>query len=388
MRHPTDGTLRRLLDEPAGVAEADREHVAGCPACLSGLAAAQEDAAVASAALSVQSASVQSAKVESVSVQSVSVESLSVESDVDVDAGWRRLSRALAEEGRAAPGSSASPARRWRAVLRSPVVAVVGVVVLLAGAGAAAAVDWLQIFRTEQIAPVTAPRADLVKLPDLSAFGKLEVTGQVDVRQVADAAAAEKASGLSVPRVAELPRGVTGEPTYHVGARASAVFTFSAEKAARTAAAAGQTAPPPPPGLDGSQFQLVAGPGLAAVWSANRPFPALIVARAIAPTAYSSGVPFDTARDYLLSLRVLPEDVASQLRGFSGEAMTLPLFTATEQSTSTTADVGGVPATVLTPRDGTMAAVVWVSDGVVTAVAGSLSADEALSVARGLRWNR
>ena len=32
-----------------------------------------------------------------------------------------------------------------------------------------------------------------------------------------------------------------------------------------------------------------------------------------------------------------------------------------------------------------MAAVVWVDDGVVTAVAGSLSADEVLSVARGLR---
>jgi hypothetical protein len=30
--------------------------------------------------------------------------------------------------------------------------------------------------------------------------------------------------------------------------------------------------------------------------------------------------------------------------------------------------------------------VVWVDDGIVTAVAGSLSADEVLSVARGLRW--
>lgn len=44
MRHPTEGTLRRLVDEPAGVTDADREHVAGCPVCLSGLAAAQEDA--------------------------------------------------------------------------------------------------------------------------------------------------------------------------------------------------------------------------------------------------------------------------------------------------------------------------------------------------------
>jgi hypothetical protein len=74
MRHPTDGTLRRLVDEPAGVADADREHVAGCPVCLSGLAAAQEDAAVAGAALDVEFA-------------------------VDVDTGWARLSRAVAVEG-------------------------------------------------------------------------------------------------------------------------------------------------------------------------------------------------------------------------------------------------------------------------------------------------
>ena len=41
---------------------------------------------------------------------------------------------------------------------------------------------------------------------------------------------------------------------------------------------------------------------------------------------------------------------------------------------------------MFTSRDGALAGVVWVDDGVVTAVAGSLSADEVLSVARGLRW--
>ena len=47
-----------------------------------------------------------------------------------------------------------SPAPRWHAAVRSPVVAVFCVVALLTGASAAAAADWLQIFRTEQIAPV------------------------------------------------------------------------------------------------------------------------------------------------------------------------------------------------------------------------------------------
>src|SRR4029453_15181281 len=103
-------------------------------------------------------------------------------------------------------------------------------------ASAAAAADWLQIFRTEQIAPVTLTQADLVALPDLSAYGKLEMTEDADVREVADAAAAEKATGLSVPRVSELPRGVTGEPTLQVGDRVNAVFTFSAQKASHTPA--------------------------------------------------------------------------------------------------------------------------------------------------------
>jgi hypothetical protein len=360
MRHPTDGTLRRLVDEPAGVADADREHVASCSVCLSALAAAQKDAAATHAVLD-------------------------VDVTTDVDMAWRRLSHAVTAEGRRRTAAAApTPAPRWRAALRSPVVAGVAVVALLTGAGAAAAADWLQIFRTEQIAPVAVTQADLVELPDLSAYGEVELVEEADVREVADAAAAEEATGLSVPEVSELPRGVTGEPSYQVGNPISAVFTFSAEKAAQAAAAAGETLPPPPPGLDGSQFRLVAGPGLAAAWSEARGLPALVVARGVAPTAYSSGIPFDTARDYLLSLPGLPEDVASQLRSFSGDGTTLPLPVPAELETSS-ADVDGLPATVLTSRDGTMAGVVWVDDGIVTAVAGSLSADEVLSVARGLR---
>lgn len=357
MRHPTDGTLRRLVDEPAGVADADREHVAGCPVCLAELAAVRRDAALTAAALDADPA-------------------------VDVDAAWNRLSRAAREPRRAA---AAAPARRWRAALHSPVAAAVGVLALLTGAGAAAAADWLPIFRTEQVAPVAVTQADLVALPDLSAYGDVEVLEDPEVRQADDAEAAEEATGLPVPQVSELPRGVTGEPTIQVGGQVSAVFTFSAEKAARAAAAAGETLPAPPDGLDGSRFRLVAGPGVAAVWSSASGAPALVAARAVAPSAYSSGVPFETARDYLLSLPGIPEDLASQLRAFSGDGTTLPLPLPAEQVTSTPAEVGGAPATVLASRDGALHGVVWVDDGVVTLVAGSLSADEVLSVARGLR---
>src|SRR5918997_102886 len=51
MRHPNEGVLRRLVDEPAGVADADRTHVADCPVCLVALAETRDDAAAVGAAL-------------------------------------------------------------------------------------------------------------------------------------------------------------------------------------------------------------------------------------------------------------------------------------------------------------------------------------------------
>jgi hypothetical protein len=52
--------------------------------------------------------------------------------------------------------------------------------------------------------------------------------------------------------------------------------------------------------------------------------------------------------------------------------------------TSRSTEVDGTPATLLETRDRILAAVVWVDDGVVTLVAGSLDDDEVLAVAREL----
>ena len=360
MRHPTEGVLRRLLDEPDAVADRDRHHVAGCPQCLDALAATREDATFADAALATEGCA-----------------------DVDVDVAWRRLSTAAPATGLE---RAVSPPRagRFRAVLRRPAVAAVAAALVLTGAGAAAASGWLQIFRTEQVAPLSLSTADLIALPDLSAYGDLVVTGEVDVHKVAGAAAAAAETGLDVPEVANLPRGIRGEPVYQVGGKVSASFTFSSDRAAEAAAEAGETLPPPPPGLDGSRVRLVAGPGVAQVWSSSAGVSALVVGRAVAPSAFSSGVPFETVRDYLLSLPGLPEDVAAELRTFAADGSTLPLPVPADEVKTSSAQVKGRSATVLTTRDRTMAAVVWVADGVVTAVAGALDADEVLSIARDL----
>ena len=368
MRHPADGVLRRLLDEPSSVPDTDRVHVAACTQCLGELAAAREDSALVGAALAGEGGP-----------------------EVDVAAAWRRLYAAGPDSiplgGPARRGARRSWADRpgQRARRRPVAAAALAVAVVVTGATGAAATDWLRIFRTEQVAPVSLTTADLVSLPDLSAYGDVVLTGDPDVHQVADGATAEAETGLDVPEVAALPRGVAGEPVVQAGGQASATFTFSAEQAARSAAEAGTTVPPPPPGLDGSHVRLQAGPGVAQVWASSTGAPALLVGRAVAPSAYSSGVPFETVRDYLLSLPGLPDGVAAQLRTFTADGSTLPLPVPADEVTTSPAQVGGVPATALATRDRTLAAVVWVEGGVVTAVVGSLDADEVLTVARELR---
>ncbi|GAB2566592.1 hypothetical protein GCM10027269_21400 [Kribbella endophytica] len=252
----------------------------------------------------------------------------------------------------------------------------------MAGAGTAAAKDWLPIFQTEKVAPVSLSAADLVALPDLRAYGDVKVTGADGVREVKDATAAGEQSGLDVPQVSKLPSGVTGEPSYQVGGKVSVTFTYSAAKAS---AALGKKVPQAPAALDGQPIRLDAGPGVGQVWKSSSGLPALLVGRAIAPTAHSSGIDFATARDYLLSLPGIPADVAAKLKTFSADGSTLPLPIPADQVTSSSAKVNGHEATVLTTRDKAIAAVVWVSDGVVTAVAGSLSKAEVLDVARSLR---
>jgi len=259
------------------------------------------------------------------------------------------------------------------------------VALVLATAGTAAANDWIEIFRPRQVAPVEVVAGDLVALPDLHAYGELTVDGDPELRRVADAASAVAETGIDVPEVTTLPRGISGAPVYSVTGEIGATFTFSADAAQAAAGGEGALRPEIAASLDGTRVHLAAGPAVVQEWSSDAGVPALVVARAVAPSASSSGAPFELLRDHLLSLPGLPEDVAAQLRRFAADGSTLPIPVPAELVTTSSADVGGVTATVLSTRDRTMAAVVWVDGGVVTAVAGSLDAAEVLSIARGLR---
>src|SRR5215207_2965605 len=204
MRHPSEGVLRRLVDEPAGVTDDDRAHVASCPTCLRALETTRAEARLVDAALATSGS-------------------------VDTDAAWNRFATTAATAPTRPRAVTAAPRGRWLPAMRRPVVAALSADVLVTGAGVAAANDWLPIFRTEQVDPIEVTSSELVELPDLSAYGDLEITSEADPQPVADAAAAQERTGLAVPEVSELPEGVTGDPAYQAAGVLSATFTFSAE---------------------------------------------------------------------------------------------------------------------------------------------------------------
>ncbi len=360
MRHPTEGVLRRLLDEPAGVADSDRQHVAGCPQCLGELAAIREDAALVDAALATEGAA-----------------------DVDVAAAWRRLSTAAPAAGTGAGGGSrpvpVGPARSCAV----PLVAALAVAVVLAGAGTAAANDWLQIFRTEQIAPVSISTADLVALPDLSAYGELAVTGDAGRargrrRGGGGSGDRSRRAGGDHPaprgqRRAGVPGGRRGERHVHLlgGARrpgrrrGRGDAAASPARAGRELGAAGRRpgrgcrSGRPPPGRP--PWSSVAP------WRRRRSPPASRSRRCATTCCRCPACPTTSPRSCARSPRTAPPCRCP-----------CPPTRSRPRRRRWTA----CPATVLETRDRTLAAVVWVDDGVVTAVAGSLDADEVLSVAR------
>lgn len=363
MRHPSDGLLRRAVDEPAAVSDADRHHIAGCPRCRQELRAAGADRELVAAALQ---------------------EGPPAGPD-DVDAAWSRMVNHV-DDVRDIKIPMLARRSRWVSVRRPVVVVAAAAVVAVGTTAAAAAVDLLPIFRPDRVASLTIQTADLASMPDLSAYGTVSETQNWQPEAASSAAEATVRTGIDVPKVMTLPQGVVGAPRYAVLSTYEGRFTFSAEMARVAAERAGQTAPPMPAGVDGTVLTLNAGPGVVETWTGGSvEIPKLTVVRMTAPSLSSQGASLVTLRDYLLEQPGLPSSVADQIRAIPADGSTLPIPVPAEYATSRSTTVNGETATLVTLRDGSAAGVVWIANGQLNAVFGTLSPEDAEAVARGLR---
>ena len=365
MAHLSDGTLRRMLDDPDAITAPDREHYSTCSDCRARHDAMAEDARTANALLAVPSGT------------------------FDATAAYKRLSGAPA----------AKPRFGFRLpILRPasrPLVAAFALVIAVAVV-ATAAVNVNLIFSPKSVTPVPVTLADLQSLPDLSAYGTTTWSVPPQPELVLSAAAAEKIAGFPAPIAGTLPAGVTGNVSYGAMPQATGVFTFSAAKAQAAAAAKGKTLPKMPAGMDGSTLTLTMGPAIIEIWgdlnqgsttssdASQIKLPQLVVAESKAPVVSATGVTVKELEDYLLAQPGISAQLAADIRAIGDPTTTLPIPVPVEYATSSKVDVQGVKGVALGDNTGLGAAVIWIKNSNVFFVGGSLKQDDILSIANQL----
>ncbi len=403
-KHPSDGALRRLLDEPVAVAVADEDHASQCPRCQDRMGLMREDDTVVRLAFA--------GEVE-MTPAAVALER------------FRTAERAglvlVGGQPGGRLGREAVPRRpRLRRPLLRPATVITCALVLMGGATAAAATGLVPIFSPESVAPVVVQAGDIASLQALSRFGTVTGTSKLDLTPESSATALASAASFSLPAVTPPSGAATGSPSYWLVSPESAQLQISVAKVEQAAAKDGGTVPPAPPGVDGSVLQVATGAGALEVWglalpggagasvglfghssskasngtsgtsaagpasSGNGPvaseLPQLAVAEVQGPTVSSSGADLATLESYLLSQPGISAQLAAQVRAIGDPSSTLPI-PVPAGAQSSTVDVDGHAAVVLAAgSEGT--GVIWAESGRLFAVLGQASVADLLAVAR------
>jgi hypothetical protein len=251
------------------------------------------------------------------------------------------------------------------------------------------------IFSPKTITPVPVTVADLEALSQLGAYGDLTWTTKPNLQIAANKDEAQSVSGLTAPTVGKLPTGVSSTVTYAAMPKAEAVFTFSKDKAAAAASQAGKALPALPAGMDGATLKVTIGPAIAAIYgNLNKPssgsdltqanLPQLIVASASAPVATSTQVSVKQLEDYILTVPGISPQLAAAIKAIGDPSTTLPVPVPIEFGTAARVQVQGVDGVALGDNTGVGAGVIWIKNGVVYAVVGTVKKDDAIDVANHL----
>ena len=367
MAHLTDGTLRRMVDDP-DVAREERAHLDGCAECEARFQVIADDARSIATMLAVP------------------------EARVDVASAFHRVATA--------PAATPRLGFRWPVAMpRSRPVAFAFAAVLVGVALLAGVIarDFSLNITPNTVTPVPVTVADMQSLSQLADYGSVTWTKQPSLQVVASASdAAAAAGGLQPPTVNNLPKDVPTTVTYVAMSQGVAVFTFDASKAAAAAAQQGKTLPALPSGMDGAQLTVTVGPAVGEVFgNLKQPsgsgtpdvasLPRLVVGLSSAPTATSTQVSVKQMEDYLLSLPGVSDQLKAAIKAIGDPSTTLPIPIPVQYATSKTVTVQGVQGVALGDNTGVGSAVIWVKNHVVYAVAGSVKQTDAIDIANNLK---
>lgn len=364
MAHLSDGALRLRFDDPEAQS-ADARHYESCPECQARYKAVAGDATL--------------------------ITSLLATPDVKVDVA------SAFDRVRSAP--AAQPRFGFRLPVlqpgRRPLVLAFATTLAAVALLATALASGDNIFSPKTITPVPVTVADLQSLSQLAAYGDLTWTTRPNLTIAANADEAHTISGLTPPKVANLPTGVSSAVTYAAMPKAEAVFTFSKDKAAAAAAQAGKPLPALPAGMDGAKLTVTIGPAVAEIYgNLNKPtsgsdltqanLPQLIVAASSAPVATSTQVTVKQLADYIATMPGISPELIAAIKAIGDSGTTLPVPVPIEFGTASRVQVQGVDGVALGDNTGVGAGVIWIKNGVVYGVVGTIKQADAIDVANHL----
>src|ERR1700682_5276166 len=248
VRHLSDGTLRRIYDEPLALAAADQSHFDECAECKPRFNSIANNARAATGLLRVPAFEPQTR------AALVAVQARIKREETARPPRWyeRWLDRT-------------SP--RWRP-MATPAIAVLLAAVLLTGLGVSGGAQSLvRVFEPQQRQAVPVSPSDFAQTSALLDYGNVKwLPEPPKLQQLTDAAAAQTQSGLPVLMPTSLPKGVSGPVSYGVVSRATGSLTFDAARLQASALKAGVHVSPMPSSIDGSTLVVNGGPALIEVW--------------------------------------------------------------------------------------------------------------------------
>lgn len=368
MRHLSDGTLRRLVDEPLSVSAADRAHFATCPRCRRTFEEISADAQNAARLLAASNGR------------------------LDPAPALVRLRARIA-------AGQIRPAPRWKLWLTARIhrsnpqllkpIGVAAVAAALVGTVAftpagSFAQSFITIFQVKQVAAVPITSSDLRTLPSLTKYGTVHVPRKIQDHPASNWADAAAKAHLSVAIPASLPPGVSASSAkYDVIPGTAASFTFSAAQARR--ATAGRVLPRMPARIDGSTLRLTTGTAVVVVYGNTKAdLPSLVVGEMKAPRVSSTGVSVKEIENYVLSLPGVSPQLASAIRSIGDPATTLPIPIPVDLASAHNVQVQGVQGLAIGDSTGVGSVVVWQKNGIVYGVGGTQSESDILTVANSL----
>ncbi|MGC9961797.1 MAG: hypothetical protein ABSE47_07835 [Acidimicrobiales bacterium] len=363
MQHVPDGKLRRLVDEPFAVADADAGHVARCDRCRSRHREIRQNAAEATVMLS------------------------RPHPVPDLEIAWSAFTAGTSQT---AVRSSHVPARspRRRAVtvtlpsLRAMVAAAVLVAVAATGGTLAAILSAssapsrqassANFQAIEELAGVSGgsgsflgfgTSAGSLKLP----FGVLRWSSSGTAHSAASLAAAAESTGLQLRTPASLPAGVGTVTNILVQPRVTATIRFGTDAGT----------------LAGKSLSVSAGPAVLVEYGGGGGelgLPTLATFTMERPTLSSNASTPAQLEAYVLSAPGVPAGLDQELR-LIGDAGTVLPFQAPSGTDASQVDVDGAAGILVTAPTIGAAGVIWVSHGLVHAIVGLLDGKDILHVA-------